>query len=276
MRAPYPYNVPVGSHRGAPFGRPSIGEAPAPKLLIARPVPLEDGYDGGGAYWGGRPPGVRLWCVFDPERAFVRYLDGRDGAEVVQRVRAETLPPPTFTFGPHDGPGDSCAIEVDGFTVTARIESDDGLPPPWEAHDGHGEVSEWRSGHRSEHGYPHKQAGEMVLITDGRSARFYNFAAACRTARLDGWGCVAPEGLTRRQVAAKAAAEDFARLKAWCNDEWCWVGVVLEVERADVTLGRASLWGIESDAGDYFNTIAGELLSEALDAARAKLTELAA
>jgi len=176
---------------------------------------------------------------------------------------------PAFTFGPHPGIDDACEIEVDGFTVRVRIEHDPDYGEPWKEHDGHGPVSEWTT--------RPKLAGEFVLAQEGFTGgqrRYYDFAAACRIARADGWGCQSPEGLTARQQAAMAAAEDFARLKAWCDDEWIWAGVVLEVERAGVILGHASLWGIESDAGDYFNQVAAELLTEALVAARAKLIEL--
>lgn len=176
---------------------------------------------------------------------------------------------PAFTFGPGDGPGDSCAVEFDGFTLTARIEADSDMGPPWEEHDGHGAVSEWTT--------RPKLAGELVLCQDGFTGgrkRFYDFAGTVRTARAEGWGCSAPEGFTRRQIAAKAAAEDFDRLRAWCADEWGWCGVIVTASRADVNLGSASLWGIESDAGAYFNEVAAELTAEAMDAAREKLAEL--
>ena len=48
-----------------------------------------------------------------------------------------------------------------------------------------------------------------------------------------------------------------------------YVGVVLSVSRKGIVLKKyaASLWGIESDSGDYFNEVANELFSEALEAA---------
>lgn len=181
----------------------------------------------------------------------------------------------TFTPSPDFADvGGGQTIERDGFTIRAKIVHDPHCGEPWKAHDGHGPVSDWRP-MRS------KRPGEWVLNRDGESARFYDMAEAAKIARRDGWGCEGGrlEGESARQYAARAALADFKRLKAWCNDEWTWAGVVLEVERAGVTLTDRyahALWGIESDAGDYFAEVANDLLSEALDAARAKLAELAA
>jgi hypothetical protein len=53
------------------------------------------------------------------------------------------------------------------------------------------------------------------------------------------------------------------RLQAWCNDEWRWVGVVVELERPDGWRKDTSLWGIESDT-DYWRDVARELLTDLL------------
>lgn len=77
-------------------------------------------------------------------------------------------------------------IEVYGFTLTARIAPDNHMGEPWNEHDGHGEVSDWTT--------RDKRPGELELSrqgcggASGLSRRFYDFAAACRTARADGWG----------------------------------------------------------------------------------------
>lgn len=162
--------------------------------------------------------------------------------------------------------GQNISCEVDGFTVTARLERDDDAGAPWEREDGHGAVSEWTR--RA------KAPGERVLNEDGRSRRYYDFAGAVETAKRDGWG---GDGATPGERAADAAEKDFARLRAWCDDEWEYVGVVLTVEREGVRLTDdygAALWGIESDAGDYLREVANQLLGDALDAARAKLAQL--
>jgi hypothetical protein len=66
---------------------------------------------------------------------------------------------------------------------------------------------------------------------------------------------------------------DFERLRAWCNDEWCWAGVIVTPFCeccGDYAEARAeSLWGIESDAGDYLHEVAEELAEQV---AAAKVT----
>jgi len=73
-----------------------------------------------------------------------------------------------------------------------------------------------------------------------------------------------------RQYAAMAARDDYERLRAWCNDEWSYVGVIVTVSHAvtGIELGSASLWGIESDAGDYLEEIVRDLEPEAIEDAR--------
>jgi hypothetical protein len=145
-----------------------------------------------------------------------------------------------------------------GLMFRARIEPDHTGATPWED-DGHGPVSDWTT--------RDKRPGEMVLIRDGRHARYYDFAAAVAIAKRDGWNA-APywQAETRGQRAAKAARADFDRIRAWCNDEWQYVGVV--VERIGGTLGDfcgpddGSLWCIESDAGDYLTECALDLAGE--------------
>lgn len=160
--------------------------------------------------------------------------------------------------------------ERDGFTLRARIEHDEHTGAPWEEHDGHGPVSDWTR--------RDKLPGELILCDDGRQKRFYDFAEACRIALRDGWNAKPYDvpGETPRQRAAKAARADYDWLRAWCDDSWNWCGVVVTASRAGVELGRASLWGIESDAGSYLVETANELAGEALAEAAAKVREIAA
>lgn len=206
-------------------------------------------------------------------------------------------------------------IQIDGFTLTATTSHDSHTGAPWDEEEGHGAVSDWT--HRD------KAPGELILSNDGSSKRYYDFAAACRTARADGWGPhphrmdieIGANGLFRAsahwfkgrelialksdwrdeqsaatsevyevlretvgkgEYAAMAARSDFERLQGWCDDQWNWCGVVVTVEREGVELASASLWGIESDAGDYLVTVANEILDEALGEARAKIAALTA
>ncbi|MDK3074094.1 hypothetical protein QO034_13310 [Sedimentitalea sp. JM2-8] len=163
--------------------------------------------------------------------------------------------------------GDTIEWTQDGFTVTAKIEHDPFTGAPWEEHDGHGNVTGWE--HRA------KLPGEMVLCEDRGLRRFYDFQGACKIARRLGVFSPCPI-----RHAAQAAMRDFRVLKAWCDDEWFWCGVVVTVSRNGIELATESLWGIECNYPDsdnsYLGDVARELATEAMETARdaiAALTE---
>lgn len=193
--------------------------------------------------------------------------------------------------------GEKTTFMHNGREYTVTLEPDECHDSPWDNEDGHGPVTEWET--------RDKRPGELVLNDDRRAKRFYDFAAACRIARRDGWGFLPgdleteqlPDGQWRARVAAQwrkpamfetvapdvnrairgvyaahratfpsarayaaaAAMSDYQRLKAWCDDEWCYVGVVV----TDTETGETeSLWGIESDAGEYFSEVTAELVDQ--------------
>lgn len=155
---------------------------------------------------------------------------------------------------------DSEIFEHDGNTFKVTFPYDEYHGAPWDEDDGHGPVSNWTT--RA------KLPGEMVLNRDGGSFRYYDFAEACRIARREGWGYGGQTpGESKRQVAEAAAMEDFNRLRRWCNDQWNYIGVVVELADDDgnPVIGHgASLWGIESDADDYLEQVAHELADEVI------------
>lgn len=170
----------------------------------------------------------------------------------------------------------------DGLTFRVTFPQDDISEAPWERDNGHGHgpVSEWRA--NGYDGNRNKRAGEMVICTDGSHARFYDYEAACKTALADGWGYdgksaeawVATGLMTRKGAAAMAALEDFNRLRRWCNDEWFYVGVVVELldDEGEPMGETEATWGIESDADDYLAETAHELAGEII----ARLQSIAA
>lgn len=144
----------------------------------------------------------------------------------------------------------------EGLAFLVDIESDQDHSAPWEEEDGHGPVSDWTT--------RDKRPGEMVLNQTRGAKRFYDFAAAVKQAKAEGWNAAPyypPGEETKGQRAHKAATADFDRLKAWCDDRWQYVGVI--VTCTDLPgQPSASLWGIESDAGDYLDEVAEELAAE--------------
>ncbi len=192
---------------------------------------------------------------------------------------------PTGRPRPLLGHGD--VLRAAGRTFVIAIAPDEAHGAPWDEEDGHGPVSDWRSGR---HGNgPSKAPGERPLCTDHRAARFYDWAAAIKQAKAEGWG-LGPDELatltrklgrtpTAKQVRAEAVRLDFERMSGWANDRWRYVGVCLfELPRdgeqrspqhvADSLpfgiLQHWGVWGIESDSPDYHELTARELLGETL------------
>lgn len=155
---------------------------------------------------------------------------------------------------------DGDTFEHRGLTFRVEFPHDEWHGAPWEECDGHGPVSDWTS--RA------KRPGELILATDRHAYRYYDFQAAVALAKSDGWNAKPYDvpGETRGQRAAKAAVADFEFLRRWCNDDWCYVGVVvtlLDAEGEDVD-GR-SIWGIDSGSRDYLTDTAHELADELAD-----------
>lgn len=147
-----------------------------------------------------------------------------------------------------------------GRTYAARLESDCDHGAPRDEECGHGPVSGWTA--------RDKRPGEFVLSEDrrGRAKRYYDFQAACRIARAERWDAPPYRTGTAKQRAARAALADFKHLRAWCNDEWRYVGVIVapvclccDEIKADDSL---SVWGIEDSATDYLAETALDLADE--------------
>jgi len=135
-----------------------------------------------------------------------------------------------------------------GYTV--EIIADEDSCEPWKEHEGHGIVSEWTT--RA------KAPGERILSQHRWSYLYYNVQESIAIAKRDEWDAKPYGEGTKGQRAARAVEADFQRLREWCADLWYWVGVVVTDEDGNST----SLWGIESDSGEYLEQVAKELKDE--------------
>lgn len=205
--------------------------------------------------------------------------------------------------------GDTITAKCGKFTVKARIVRDEDSGPPWENCDGHGPVSEWRPKDSKRPGEVvlHEYRGSCRFYDWQDAMKLakrdgWGFLPHKLTIEKDGKGDKYPCGgratagpytaydaedfnraisdvyrqhkatMTAGQYAEEAVKRDFEYLRRWCCDEWCYVGVVLDVYRGSVEVASyaASLWGIDANAGDdndYLTEVANELLDEALDVA---------
>jgi len=90
-------------------------------------------------------------------------------------------------------------------------------------------------------------------------------------------------GPKAKRTLARHMAKAQAIMDAWERDEWHYFGVAVTVEKNGVQLTHQcdhAVWGIEGNYpgadNSYLRVVANELLPEALDAAKAKLEQLAA
>lgn len=115
-----------------------------------------------------------------------------------------------------------------------------------------------------------------MLEVDGGQRRFYDAQEATKIAKRDGWGLPEEElegwirgrdGVrpTKAMIARRAVEKDFDHLKAFCDDEWTYVGVIvtlLDGEDDTPTKVSAMRWGLETCVPNIFDDTAQELVDE--------------
>lgn len=134
-------------------------------------------------------------------------------------------------------------IEQDGRTYQAKTVYDHDAGAPWDNMSTFGTVTDWER--------RDKRPSERILNSDNRGfKRFYDFAAAVKQAKKDGYN-----GAGGMQSAVDVVEQEFSYFKAWCDDEWCYVGVIVTILHDDgmPSATDSSLWGIDSESTDYIN-----------------------
>ena len=162
--------------------------------------------------------------------------------------------------------------EYRGYKMLISIHHDEDTGAPWEENDGHGIVSEWTT--------RDKQPGELVLGSERRSRRYYDFAATLKLARRDGWGLSDNDIAklakqlgrkpTAKQILNESVIRDFEYLRGWCQDDWQWLGYTSEIETPDgETIDGDSCWGFEgTDDGTKY------MIGEAESHCRSKINSM--
>lgn len=123
-----------------------------------------------------------------------------------------------------------------GWKLVFELQYDSDCGPPWKEFDGHGEV-EWVHRHLEE------WERNWVLSWDGSSKLLYDFDASLAKAKREGWGPGTPY---------EAVKADFDYLYGYCNDEWCYVGIIVRLEdEQGKEIDEDSCWGFESNDVEY-------------------------
>lgn len=137
-------------------------------------------------------------------------------------------------------------------TFRINIIADVDADAPWDSEGGHGPVTDWVRREAT--------SSEWLLNSDRGAYRYYNHVEAKKFAELEGWGGC---GDTRDEQLDDAVYKDYVNLKAWCNDEWRYVGIEvypLTKDGDELKSKAESIWGIESDNTSYINELAQELM----------------
>lgn len=152
--------------------------------------------------------------------------------------------------------GDKFSIpEAPGHEFRLRVMADDTSEAPWERCDGHGPV---RCGSSSD-----KRPGERLLCSSHHSRWYYDWQAACKLARKDGWNTKPYDAPNQIERAVQA---DFDYLRRWLNNDWCYIGVCVELldEDGDPATDKYAnaVWGIESESDEYIAEVAIEMANQ--------------
>jgi hypothetical protein len=150
-----------------------------------------------------------------------------------------------------------CDIERNGTTYRVCHVPDWDADEPWVNDEGTGIVSEWTT--------RDKRPGEFVLISGRHKKRFYDFSATMKLAKADGWGILGDTtGMSKGEITLKAVMLDFERLRAWCDDRWHYLTIVvypLTVDGDELKSKSKYLSGLESDS-DELDAYALDLIDE--------------
>lgn len=124
-----------------------------------------------------------------------------------------------------------------GLYAIVKLRSDEDGSVPWENSDMHGVVSDWEN--REEYDR------RWVLNQDRGDYRYYDWRETLKIAKRDGWG-------TRNDDIRGAVRSDYEYLYAWCNNDWYYVGLIVELyDASDNLIEEDSCWGYESFCEDY-------------------------
>lgn len=131
-----------------------------------------------------------------------------------------------------------------GWKIKVEFQRDEDYGPPWKEHDGHGEIVETHC--RQDH------MGDWELNSERGWYRYYDWKATLPIAIKDRWDA-APYGVgTKHERAMRAMKADYEYLRAWCNDAWWYVGIIVTLlDENDEEIDEESCWGFESNCIDY-------------------------
>lgn len=153
--------------------------------------------------------------------------------------------------------GSVIELSASGYSSRVKFDYDQCSDSPWENDDGSGIVSDWTT--RS------KAPGELLLSEDRGSKRFYDFAGTMVIAKRDGWDAEPYKTGTKGEQAHRAVMANYEFIRQWCNDQWHYYFVTVELMHKGVVVAEQSCGGIESYK-DYWREFAADEINGMVDA----------
>lgn len=169
-------------------------------------------------------------------------------------------------------------VEHQGLKFQIKYHYDHDMGRPWDNSDGHGPVRECNARHQTSYD-TEKRPGEIPLNDPDRGHYqfYYDWEAAMKSARADGWGLGAEElaKLTHKlghipskgEICVEALKADIKFLRGWLNDDWHYVSV--DVTHVEVDEDGDVISEGESDAvcgfeslNNYHKTAGREMMVE--------------
>lgn len=131
-----------------------------------------------------------------------------------------------------------------GWKLKVKFQHDEFCEPPWKDCDRHGEIVETHC--RQDY------MDDWELNSERGWYRYYDWKATLPIAIKDRWDA-APYGVgTKHERAMRAMKADYEFLRAWCNDAWWWVGMIVTLlDENNEQIDEESCWGYASNDVGY-------------------------
>jgi hypothetical protein len=141
------------------------------------------------------------------------------------------------------------------FDVTLHADIDN--DPPWQNSDGHGPVRAI-----NDLGRELKRPGERVLWGEHNTTWLYDWQAACKMAREQGWNAEPYDAPKRVERAVNA---DYDYLRSYLRGDWGYVVVKVEALKDEESLGDDVLGGVETNDDAYLQKTISECADSIAD-----------
>ena len=164
-----------------------------------------------------------------------------DGHQARQALKKRDIMP--SRYGLYEG--EETTTLPNGWSLVVKIENDNTYNPLWEDCDSMGVVKESR-------GHPGDSYTDWIMNSDRGWYRYYDWKATLPVAIREGWGAPPYRTGSKQEQAMRAMKRTYEYLRAWCNDEWHYVGLIVELrDERGCLIGEDSCWGFESENISY-------------------------